>query len=64
MSNAYNFFKPAEIRPLGRPRGRREDEIKIDLNVGLQCEDVEWIKLVGILGREFFCPTHTGSVTT
>ena len=36
--------KPEGKRPLGRPRGRREDNIKMDLQkVG--CGGVDWIKL-------------------
>ena len=36
--------KPEGKRPLGRPRHRREDNIKIDLQeVG--CEGMDWIKL-------------------
>jgi len=37
--------KPEGKRPLGRPRGRREDNIKLDLQkVG--CGGVDWIELV------------------
>ena len=36
--------KPEGKRPLGRPRRRREDNIKMDLQkVG--CEGVDWIEL-------------------
>jgi len=36
--------KPEENRPLGRPRYRWEDNIKMDLQeVG--CEDMDWIEL-------------------
>ena len=37
--------KPEGKRPLGRPRHRQENSIKMDLQeVG--CEDMEWIELV------------------
>ena len=37
--------KPEGKRPLGRPRHRREDNIKMDLQeVG--CKDMEWIDVV------------------
>ena len=35
--------KPEGKRPLGRPRRRWEDNIKIDLEVGSGCED--WMEL-------------------
>jgi hypothetical protein len=36
--------KPEEMRPLGRPRRRWEDNIKMDLpEVG--CGDMDWIEL-------------------
>jgi hypothetical protein len=36
--------KPEEKRPLGRPRRRWEDNIKVDFpEVG--CEDIYWIEL-------------------
>jgi hypothetical protein len=36
--------KPEEKRPLGRPRCRREDNIKMDLQeVG--CGDMDWIEM-------------------
>jgi len=43
--------KPEGNRPLGRPRGRWEDNIKMDLqDVG--CEDMDWIWLsIGTGGR-------------
>jgi hypothetical protein len=38
------MVKPEERRPLGRPRRRWEDDIKIDLQeVGW--EDIDWIDL-------------------
>jgi len=36
--------KPEGKRPLGRPRRRWEDNIKMDLREG-RCGDVDWIKL-------------------
>jgi hypothetical protein len=36
--------KPERKRPLGRPRRRWEDNIKMDLQV-VGCEDMDWIKL-------------------
>ena len=42
--------KPEGKRPLGRPRGRREDNIKLDLHkVG--CGGVDWIELVQYMER-------------
>ena len=35
--------KPEGKKPLGRPRGRWEDNIKMDLEVGVGCGD--WIEL-------------------
>ena len=46
--NAYRILlgKPEGIRPLGRPRRRWEDNIKMDLReVG--CDPGEWIDLSG-----------------
>jgi len=34
--------KPEGKRPLGRPRHRREDNIKMDLQ-GVECEVMDWI---------------------
>jgi hypothetical protein len=47
MRNAYNILvgKPEEKRPLGRPRCRWENNIKIDIKEVLW-EDVDWIHLV------------------
>jgi len=36
--------KPEGMRPLGRPRRRWEDNIKMDLKE-LGCGDMDWIKL-------------------
>jgi len=36
--------KPEEKRAPGRPRRRREDNIKMDLQ-GVGCEGMEWIEL-------------------
>ena len=36
--------KPEGKRPLGRPRHRRKDNIKMDLQ-GVGCGGVEWIEL-------------------
>jgi ribosome biogenesis protein Nip4 len=47
VRGAYNILvgRPEERRPLGRPRRRREDNIKIDLReIGFG--DVDWICLV------------------
>ena len=46
VRGAYRVLvgKPEGKRPLGRPRHRWEDNIKIDLQeVG--CEDMDWIQL-------------------
>ena len=37
--------KPEGIRPLGRPRGRCEDNIKMDLQE-VRCGGQDWISLV------------------
>jgi hypothetical protein len=40
--NAYRILaeKPEEKKPLGRPRRRKEDNIKLDLNeIGLEAVD-------------------------
>jgi hypothetical protein len=37
--------KPEGKKPLGRPRRRWEDIIKMDLQV-LGCGDIDWIELV------------------
>jgi len=37
--------KPEEKRPLGRPRRRWEDNIKMDLQEG-GCGSMDWIELV------------------
>jgi hypothetical protein len=47
MTNAYNILigKPEGKRPLGRPRRRREDNIRMDLTeVGWR--GVDWMHLV------------------
>jgi len=36
--------KPEEMRPIGRPRRRREDNIKTDLQV-VGCGGMDWIEL-------------------
>ena len=36
--------KPEGKRPLGRPRHRQDDNIKMDLPE-VRCRDIEWIKL-------------------
>jgi hypothetical protein len=44
--DVYRVFvgKPEGKRPLGRPRHRWEDNIKLDLKE-LECEDMDWIEL-------------------
>jgi hypothetical protein len=37
--------KPEEKRPLGRPRRRRKDNIKMDLQE-VRCEGMDWIDVV------------------
>jgi hypothetical protein len=46
MRNAYNISlgKPEGKRPLGRPRHRWEDNIRMDLR-GIVWEGVDWIYL-------------------
>jgi hypothetical protein len=46
MINAYSILvgKPEGKRPLGRPRRRWEDNIRIDLRK-IGWEDVDWIHL-------------------
>jgi hypothetical protein len=46
VRGAYNILveKPEGRRPLGRPRQRREDIIKMDLGE-IGCGDVDWIHL-------------------
>jgi hypothetical protein len=46
MRNAYNILvgKPEGKRPLGRPRRRREDIIKLDLKE-IEWEGVNWMHL-------------------
>ena len=43
---AYRFLvgKPEGKRPFGRPRGRQEDNIKVDFQE-LGCGGVDWIEL-------------------
>jgi hypothetical protein len=36
--------KPEEKRPMGRPKRRCEDNIKMDLEV-VECGDMDWIEL-------------------
>jgi hypothetical protein len=42
--------KPEGKRPLGRPRRRWEDNIKMDLQ-DVRCRDIDWIKLAQDRGR-------------
>jgi hypothetical protein len=44
--NPYRILagEPGEKRPLGRPRCRRVDNIKIDLRE-IGCDDMDWIDL-------------------
>jgi hypothetical protein len=54
MRGAYNILvdKPEGMRPLGRPRLRWEDKIKIDLGeIGFR--DVDWIYLAQDRDRTF-----------
>jgi hypothetical protein len=46
MRNAYNISvgKPEGKRPLGRPRCRWEDNIRMDL-MEIGCENVDWMHL-------------------
>jgi hypothetical protein len=46
MTNAYNILvgKPEGKRPLGRPRCRREDNIRMDFRE-IRCESVDWMHL-------------------
>jgi hypothetical protein len=46
MRNLYNMFvrKPEGKRPLGRPRCRREDNIRMDLRE-IRWKGVDWIRL-------------------
>jgi hypothetical protein len=46
MRNAYKIIvrKPEGKGPLGRPRCRRDGNIKMDLK-RIMCEDVDWIRL-------------------
>jgi hypothetical protein len=37
--------KPEGNRPLGRPRRRWVDNIKMDLR-GIECDEVDWINMV------------------
>jgi hypothetical protein len=48
MNNAYKILvgKGDNRRPLGRPRRRWEDNIKIDFKE-IECDDVDWIYLAG-----------------
>ena len=54
--NAYRVLvgKPEEKRPLGRPRGRWEDDIKMNLReVG--CDPGDWIDLAEDLQMASVC---------
>jgi hypothetical protein len=42
--------KPEEKRPLGRPRGKWDDNIKMDLHE-VECGDMDWIELAQDRGR-------------
>jgi hypothetical protein len=46
MKNEYNIFvgKPKLMSPFRRPRGRLEDNIKMNLGE-IEWEDVDWIHL-------------------
>jgi hypothetical protein len=50
--NAYKLLvgKPEGRRPLGRPRRRRVDNIRMDL-VEVECGDVDWISLAQVMDR-------------
>jgi hypothetical protein len=52
MRNAYRILvgKPEGKTPLGRPRRRREDNIKIDLGE-IGCDDMDWIDLAKVRHR-------------
>ena len=47
MNGIYRVLvgKPEGKRPLGRPRRRREDNIKMDLQE-VECDGMDWIELV------------------
>jgi hypothetical protein len=47
MRNAYKilFGKPEGKQPLGRPKRKREDNIKVDLRE-MSLESVHWLHLV------------------
>jgi hypothetical protein len=51
-SGAYTVLvgKPGEKRPLGRPRRRWDDNIKMDLQE-MDCEGVDWIELAQDMDR-------------
>ena len=42
--------KPEGMRPLGRPRRRWEDNIKMDLQE-VECEGMDWIELAQVRDR-------------
>jgi hypothetical protein len=46
MKNSFKILvgKPGPKRILGRPRSRRDDNIRTDFTV-VDCEDVDWIHL-------------------
>jgi hypothetical protein len=48
MRNAYNILvgKPEGKRPLGRPKRRSKNKIRMDLRE-IGCEGVDWIHLAG-----------------
>ena len=45
----YGYGTPEGKRPLGRPRRRREDNIKMDLQE-LECGGMDWIELEQVAG--------------
>jgi hypothetical protein len=47
MRNVYNILvgKPEGNRPLGRPRRRWEDNVRMDVRE-IGCKDVDWMHLV------------------
>jgi hypothetical protein len=46
MRNAYNIFvgNPEENRPLGRPRRRRETNVRMELKI-IGREGMDWVHL-------------------
>ena len=52
QESVYRVFigKPEEKRPLGRPRHRWEDNIKMDFQ-GVGCGGMDWIDLARVRDR-------------